>query len=162
MGSEAQLRAAGDSRPFLFSIEPARAEDVPAIARLLRGADLPSEDFARHVAHFLAARRDGDIVGAIGAEIYGGEGLLRSLVIRAEVRRAGLGDRLVREIERAAANWGVRRWWLLTTTAEGFFAKQGFRVTPRAAAPEAIAGTEEFRGLCPSSAVCLSRERRDA
>ena len=160
VSSDAQVRAAADSRPDLL-IEAARAEDGPAIAALLRAAELPHEDFARHVGRFIVARSGAEIVGAIGAELYGEEALLRSFVVRADLRGAGLGSRLVRELERAAAGWGVRRWWLLTTTAETFFVKRGFRRVPRGDAPAAIAATEEFRGLCPSVAVCLSREWRD-
>ena len=63
---------------------------------------------------------------------------------------------------RGGLGWGVQRWWLLTTTAEVFFKKRGFVVTPRGGVPTAIAATAEFRGLCPSVAVCLSRERRSA
>ncbi len=160
VNSEVQTRAAGDSRPDLL-IETARTEDGPAIAALLRAAELPHEDFVPHVGHFIVARSGGEIVGAIGAEVYGEDALLRSFVVRAELRRMGLGARLVRELERAAAGWGVRRWWLLTTTAQAFFAKRGFRRVPRSEAPATIAATEEFRGLCPSIAVCLSRERRN-
>jgi N-acetylglutamate synthase-like GNAT family acetyltransferase len=142
------------------NIEAATPADAPAIAALLRAAGLPHEDFAPQVANFLVARRDGEIVGAIGAEVGGTDALLRSLVVAPEWRGAGLGGELVRQLERAAGEWGVRRWWLLTTTAESFFVKRGFRATPRADAPAAVAGTAEFRGLCPSVAVCLSRERR--
>lgn len=160
VNSEVQPRAAGDSRSDLL-IEAARADDGPAIAALLRTAELPHEDIAGHLAHFIVARSGGEIVGAIGAEVYGEDALLRSFVVRADLRGAGLGGRLVRELERAAAGWGVRRWWLLTMTVEAFFAKRGFRRVPRGEAPATIAATEEFRGLCPSVAVCLSRERRD-
>ena len=69
---------------------------------------------------------------------------------------------MLNELERAAGGWGVRRWWLLTTTAVKFFAQRGFRVEARENAPAAIGATAEFRGLCPSVAVCLSRERRAA
>lgn len=143
-------------------IEAATPADVPAIAALLREAGLPSEDFATHVAHFLVARAAGQVVGAVGAELHGEAALLRSLVVAPARRAGGLGNRLVNELERAAAAWGVRRWWLLTTTAVKFFAQRGFKVAVRDDAPEAIRGTAEFRGLCPSVALCMSRERRAA
>lgn len=142
-------------------INPARPGDVPAIAALLQAAQLPYEDFAPHLAHFLVARdAGGAVIGAVGAEVNGSDALLRSLVVAPGLRGHGLGAWLVQALEADAANWGVQRWWLLTTTAESFFRKRGFAVTPRSAAPVAIAATEEFRGLCPSVAVCLSRERR--
>ena len=69
---------------------------------------------------------------------------------------------MVDELERRAAVWGVRRWWLLTTTAEAFFTARGFRVVQRCSAPAAIRATGQFSGGCGSSAVCLTGERRTA
>lgn len=146
-----------------MTIGPAATGDLLAIAALLRKAGLPHEDFTAHLARFLVVRAvDGAVIGAVGAEVAGEEALLRSLVVAPAWRGHGLGGRLVDEIERVAEAWGVRRWWLLTTTAEAFFLARGFRVTPRAEAPAEIAATAEFRGLCPSIATCLSRERRAA
>ncbi len=143
------------------AIGAAKEKDGPAIAGLLRAAELPGEDFAAHIGRFLVAREGGRVVGAVGAEVYGEDALLRSLVVAGEWRGAGLGGKLVEELERAAGAWGVRRWWLLTTTAEKFFERRGFRAAARAEAPEAIRATAEFRGLCPSVAVCRTRERRE-
>lgn len=143
------------------AITPAAGTDLPAMAAMLRGAGLPDEDFARHLPHFLVARSaDGAVVGAIGAEVYGGDALLRSFVVTEEQRGRGVGERLLTELERAAVAWGVERWWLLTTTAESYFTARGFRPVPRASAPASIAATGEFRGLCPSIAACLVRESR--
>jgi amino-acid N-acetyltransferase len=143
-------------------METARADDGPAIAALLREAGLPHEDFVTHLAQFIVARRNGEIIGAVGAEVYGGDALLRSFVVARELRGAGVGGNLLRRLEATAAGWGVRQWWLLTTTAETFFLKRGFEATPRANAPATIAATKEFAGLCPSVATFLSRERREA
>src|SRR5687768_6283433 len=105
------------------TITPATAADVPAIAALLREAELPHEDFAPHIAHFLVARDErGIVVGAIGAEVHAPEALLRSLVVAPMHRGVGMGDELLRALENAAPAWGVERWWLLTTNAEKFFA----------------------------------------
>jgi amino-acid N-acetyltransferase len=149
-----------------IELAPATPADVPAIAALLRAAELPHEDFAPHVAHFLVARgltgspQGGAVVGAVGAEVGGADALLRSLVVAPSQRGAGLGGRLVDELERAAGAWGVRRWWLLTTTAEKFFAVRGFRVAARSEAPAAIQHTRQFSGGCCCPAVCMTRERR--
>ncbi|MBL9199348.1 MAG: GNAT family N-acetyltransferase [Opitutaceae bacterium] len=149
--------------PTPLVIAPAVATDAAAIAALLRDAGLPHEDFAPHLAHFLVARTPGGaIAGAIGAEVCGREALLRSLVVTPAWRGQGLGSRLLAGLERAAAAWGVERWWLLTLTADSFFAARGFRAAPRAEAPPAIAATAEFAGLCPSVASCWTRERRSA
>jgi amino-acid N-acetyltransferase len=144
------------------TITPAAPADGPAIAALLCAADLPHEDIAPHLGHFLVARQGGAIVGAVGLEVYAPDGLLRSLVVAPSFRGRGLGDELVRRLEQAAADWGVERFWLLTTTAEAFFARRGFRVTPRADAPAEIAATHEFKSLCPSTAICMARARTEA
>lgn len=138
-------------------IAPADTADLRAIAALLSEASLPHEDFAAHLAHFLVARRGGELIGVIGAELHGADALLRSLAVIPTDRGVGLGGRLVEEIERAGAEWGVKQWWLLTTTAEAFFARRGFTVVPRTQAPPSIASTQEFRDLCPASAVFMSR-----
>jgi len=148
--------------PTSHTITPATPADARAIAALLRAADLPHEDIAPHLGHFLVARTGGAIVGAIGLEVYASDGLLRSLVVAPAHRGRGLGDELVRRLERAAAHWGVERFWLLTTTAEAFFARRGFQVTPRAAAPAEIAATHEFKSLCPATAICMARTRAGA
>jgi N-acetylglutamate synthase-like GNAT family acetyltransferase len=138
-------------------LSAALPEDVPAIAVLLREAGLPDEDFADHLAHFLVARRRGEIVGAVGFEHHGGDALLRSLVVAPALRDAGLGGRLVDRLIAEARAGGVKRFLLLTTTAERFFAKRGFDRTARQTVPEAIAATKEFNSLCPVSAVSMTR-----
>lgn len=139
----------------------ARPDEVTAIAALLRAAELPHGDFSAHLGRFRVARdRAGNVVGAVGAEVHGEEALLRSLVVVPDRRGTGMGGRLVDALERAAFGWGVRRWWLLTTTAEHFFAARGFGVVARCAAPEAIRATGQFSGGCASAAVCMTRECR--
>ena len=145
-----------------IQISPATAGDADAIAELLRESGLPHEDFASHLAHFVMARDERQrVIGAIGAEIYGAEALLRSFVVHPAHRNGGVGQHLFDALERLAGDWGVLRWWLLTTTAEKYFAAREFKPTSRMSAPPASVATAEFRGLCPSVAACLSRERRN-
>jgi amino-acid N-acetyltransferase len=145
-----------------IQISPATAGDADAIAELLGESGLPHKDFASHLAHFVVARDERQrVIGAIGAEVYGTEAMLRSFVVHPAHRNAGVGQQLFDALERLAGDWGVLRWWLLTTTAEKYFAARGFKPTSRISVPPAIAATGEFRGLCPSVAVCLSRERRN-
>jgi amino-acid N-acetyltransferase len=139
-------------------IETARPADETAIRALLRQAGLPHEDFTAHLADFLVARQDGTVVGVVGYEKHGTDALLRSLVVAPAARGAGLGDRLVLELTAAARRQGVARFHLLTTTAADFFVRRGFGRIARNSVPAAIAATPEFQGLCPASAVCLTRE----
>jgi amino-acid N-acetyltransferase len=141
-------------------IRAARHDEAPAIATLLREAGLPHEDVAPHLAYFLVARDGFAVVGAIGVEVAGEDALLRSLVVAPARRGEGLGGQLMAALERAAGQWRVKRWWLLTTTAETFFASRGFAVASRASAPPGIQRTAQFAGGCCAAAVCLTRERK--
>ncbi len=146
-----------------ISITAAGADEIPVIVDLLRAALLPHGDLAAQPVRLLVARdHEGMVLGAVGAEVYGEEALLRSLVVAPPARGVGLGGRLVDTLERTAFGWGVRHWWLLTTTAERFFAARDFRVVARCAAPEAIRATGQFSGGCGSAAVCMTRECREA
>lgn len=142
----------------LPELSPARPADEAAIRALLREAGLPDEDFAAHLAHFLVVRSGEALLGAVGYERHGADGLLRSLVVAPAARGGGLGGRLVAELTKRARAAGLSRFYLLTTTAEAFFRSRGYTRVERAAVPAAVAATPEFQSLCPASAVCLVRE----
>lgn len=142
----------------LTKIEPARPEDEPVIRGLLREAKLPDDDFAAHLGHFLVARHEATVVGAVGYERHGSDGLLRSLVVHAAWRRSGLGRLLVTALTEKAKAAGLRRFYLLTQTAEEFFKARGYQRVDRTEVPSAMAQAPEFKFLCPASAVCLTRE----
>lgn len=131
-------------------------EHDAAIRALLEEAELPAVDLSPDLlARFLVARDpDGVVIGAVGLEVFGEAGLLRSLVVRSTWRGGGLGGLLVDELERAASAAGVTDLYLLTTTAAPFFAARGYRAVDRGRVPSAVAASGEFRVLCPESAVC--------
>ena len=140
-----------------IAISAAVPGDAPAIAALLRDADLSHEDFADHLANFLVARRAEEVVGAVGFELHSRDALLRSLVVAPAYRGTGLGGELVDRLAAEARCRAAKRFYLLTTTAEAFFARRGFERIARQAVPAAIASTKEFNSLCPSSAICMTR-----
>jgi amino-acid N-acetyltransferase len=138
--------------------EPARSADFPSIVRLLACAALPHEDLApEHLRHFLVMRDEDGIAGVVGMEVADDAGLLRSLAVPAARRGGGLASRLVDALEAHARSAGIRTLYLLTTTAEGFFARLGYAPADRAAVPDAIAATAEFRSICPASAACMAK-----
>ena len=139
------------------TIEPALPADEAGIRQLLQQADLPCEDFGTHLPHFLVARHAGLIVGAIGFELHGHDALLRSLVVAPDWRGDGLGGALLRRIEDEAQSNGVQHFYLLTTTAEKFFARRWFKKISRESVPPAVAATPEFQSLCPASAITMTR-----
>jgi amino-acid N-acetyltransferase len=136
----------------------AKSSEEEAIRELLMDADLPAEDFARHLQHFLMARQDGTLVGVIGLEPYGKFGLLRSLVVPSAYRGQGLGQKLCERVFSYARELGIKELYLLTTTAEKFFPKLGFDPIARDNVPVSIQATEEFSSICPSTAVCMIKK----
>jgi amino-acid N-acetyltransferase len=140
-----------------IKIEVFRRKDERGVFRLLSQAELPVKDLADDkFKNFLIARaKDGSVVGAIGVETYQDVGLLRSLVVHPSHREKGLGKQLVYELEPFAKSKGIKTVFLLTITAADFFKKLGYEVIQRTHVPESISKTEEFKNICPVSAVCL-------
>jgi len=139
------------------SIRPARKGDEVAIQGLLRLAELPSEDVSEHLETFLVAVVGGEIVGTVGLEVTGSSGLLRSLAVAVPLRGIGLGKLLYGEIVEKARSLGIQRLGLLTTTAEGFFARVGFEKEKRSDIPPFIALSKEYKIYCPSTAVVMTK-----
>jgi amino-acid N-acetyltransferase len=131
-------------------------EEQAAVA-LLRECRLPTEDLAEARPHFLGEKVNDDLSGVVAVELHGHAGLLRSLAVRPDRRSTGLGTRLADEAERWARLQGVSRLYILTTTAEKFFARRGYVAQKREDADPAIRGTTEFTSACPASAVVMYR-----
>jgi amino-acid N-acetyltransferase len=139
------------------TIDPCKRHEAPMVVGLLAAAGLPVADVDDSVlAGFLVAHDEaGRVLGAVGLETRGPDGLLRSLVVDPAARGRRLGDDLVAAAEEQARRHGVRTLYLLTTTAADYFPRLGYAVGDRGAAPPAIAATGEFAALCPASAVML-------
>jgi amino-acid N-acetyltransferase len=139
-------------------IASASASDLEDVVGLLDAAQLPHQDVtAELLAHFLLVRGRGALIGVIGLEPLGRVGLLRSLAVASQERGRGLGIALTHALERRARGLGIEDLYLLTTTADRFFAKLGYRRVPRADAPPEIQRTTEFRELCADSSILMVR-----
>ena len=136
-------------------IAGASAADLPAIRQLLIDNLLPTAGVDDHWRTFVVAR-DGDaIVACGGAEAYEFAALLRSIAVHPDYRSLGIGRKIVRQLLDRLASRGIREFYLLTTTAEEYFRKRGFKVIDRDEVHPQLLGSEEFRGACPDSAVCM-------
>lgn len=125
---------------------------------LLAACGLPTSDLSEaEQLHLYGAWLRGELVGSVGVEPHGEVGLLRSLAIAPRVRGGRLGKALLAHAEREAQRLGVRELWLLTTGAARYFRRNGYKVMARDDAPAAIRGTTQFKGVCPASAVMLSK-----
>ena len=130
----------------------------PGALALLEAAQLPTADLTDgHLDHFFYLGSPVAPTGLVGCEIHGNDGLLRSLVVRPGSRGAGAGSALVRHVEAYALRQGVRAMYLLTTTAEDFFARRGYVPAGRDRVPASIRATSEFSGLCPASSAIMAK-----
>jgi len=138
--------------PLMIRGRPPRSTAVA----LLQAQGLPVSDITdEHLEHFFFIGSDGSPCGLVGLEIYGGDALLRSLVVGENARGKGLGSALTDHAEKYAVSKGVRSIYLLTTTAETFFRRLGYERIERAQAPSSIERTREFSSLCPTSSAFM-------
>jgi amino-acid N-acetyltransferase len=133
--------------------------NLGAAVRLLAAAQLPTEDLTEaHCEHFFFAGSPTELTGLVGLELFGNVALLRSLVVAPDRRGTGEGAALLKHAEDYARAEGVGTLYLLTTTAEAFFAKHGYQRAARESAPVAIRNTREFAGICPASSAFMMRQ----
>lgn len=130
---------------------------LAAVKKLLEAAHLPFEDIDTHFENFIVAAVDGKPVGAVGVERHGCDGLLRSFVVDEAYRGGGIGKELLDRLTTLAGSLGISTLYLLTTSADGYFGRQGFSVMRREELPATIRQTREFASICPVSAVCMFR-----
>lgn len=138
-----------------ITITPARAEDVEAIQQLLLESALPVAGVEDHWKTFLVARDGEAMVGCGGAEAYQFAALIRSIAVRPEYRSHGIGRRLVRQLLDRLASRGLREFYLLTTTAEDYFKRRGFKTIDRDEVHPQLLSSREFQDACPSTATCM-------
>jgi amino-acid N-acetyltransferase len=141
-----------------MQIVNAAPSDLEAVLTLLAECRLPDQDLTGAKMETFLLLKDGSLlVGSIGMEAFGKAVLLRSLAVREGQRGKGLGKALLAACESIARERGVGELYLLTTTAEEFFAAHGYQRLERSAAPPSIQNTGEFQTICPSSAVCMRK-----
>ena len=139
----------------------AALKDENDIKQLLFKSQLPTDGIISHLKDFILAKSTGGIIGVVGLEAYDGIGLLRSLAVLPEVRGKGIGKDLCSRAIAHAHTRNINELFLLTTTADGFFAKRGFHKVGRNLAPAPLQASVEFKTLCPDSAVCMRMQLRD-
>ncbi|MFI7090530.1 GNAT family N-acetyltransferase [Streptomyces lydicus] len=128
--------------PDPVTIRPARPADAPAIAavhRDSRRATMPylppqrrTHDEVTHWIREIVLPESHTLVAARGPEVLGyaavrGE-LLDQLYLRPDVRRTGIGTRLLTEVRRHRPDGLTLHVFQLNAEARAFYAHHGFRV----------------------------------
>lgn len=136
-------------------IEPATASDLEPIRKLLTENDLPLAGVDDHWKTFIVARDGESVVACGGAEAYPTVALIRSVAVGSTHRNHGLGRRIVRQLLDRLSSRGIREFYLLTTTAEEYFRRRGFKTVDRDEVHPQLLVSREFQDACPASAVCM-------
>lgn len=123
------------SRAPLFRLREATFEDVGALVALIspmeaegilvrRGRELLEQEIER----FSVVEHDGVLVGCAALYPFSEDNAaeLACLAVTQEYRRAGLGDQLLRRIERRARAQRLERLFVLTTRTAHWFRERGF------------------------------------
>jgi amino-acid N-acetyltransferase len=139
-------------------VERARDEDLADVLALLARHRLPPDGLRHHLATTFVARQANRIVGSAALEMYPDGALLRSVAVAPEMQGRGLGRELVDAVVQLARDRKVPALYLLTTTAETYFPKFGFRRIQRADVPESVKTSVEFTSACPSTAVVMRKQ----
>ncbi len=142
------------STALKMAVTQTEREDV---MDLLQQQKLPVSDIKEETLLYTLTEGD-HVIGTAGLDIFEGCALLRSVSVLGETRGKGYGKILTGKVEQLAKENGISSMYLITHTAKDFFERQGYLVIDRTMAPDAIKQTDQFTGLCPSSAVVMKKD----
>ena len=140
-----------------MNIVPASQNSFSAAIELLKKNNLPTEDINPGTQLFVTEEND-SVIGTVAVEYNFDVALLRSLSVSEQKRNSGIGQMLVDFIENYVQKQGVRLIYLLTTSAEAFFLKKGYKSIDRNEVPDFIKNTKEFGVICSSSSTLMKKE----
>jgi amino-acid N-acetyltransferase len=133
------------------------ASGLDQLRESLSQAGLPCDDVGEPGRQFYQFDVDGKWIAYGGLEGSGPDMLLRSMVVSKAHRGEGMGKAVLAKLEQHAVSQGAVRLHLLTQSAVGFFAANGYELLNRGEAPVVINDTDQFKHLCPASASYLRK-----
>lgn len=152
----ASVTATGKKPEAGWKFRKAAPADLPQIEKVLLEAGLPLDGVEEQLANFLLAfNHDDTLAGTAALELYGKAALLRSVAVKSSQRGTGLGQELVCQLLAQAKHEGFERVALLTTTAQNYFPRFGFKQVTREIVPDHVKESVEFKTACPATATAM-------
>lgn len=146
----------GKRQTDTWRLRTATPRDRNVALTLIREANLPLEGVEDSFpAGYIVGETGERVIAVAGMEKYGSFGLLRSLAVSPDWRRLGIGKALTDRLLALAWTMNLEAVYLLTTTAQAYFAGKGFQRVDREDVPAEIQASVEFAGACPTSAICM-------
>jgi amino-acid N-acetyltransferase len=137
-----------------LAIEQTR--DLSRVRQLIAGAGMMIEGIEWPAACYILAYDGDEAVGVVGVEAKIDAALIRSLYVKASMRRRGIGAALLAAARKAAHTRGATHLYLLTKDAGKYFARLGFEPVDVSRVMSAMAGApqvEHYRAH-PEECAC--------
>ena len=142
----------------LWTVRPARTSDLRPARVLLTACGLPIDGIDDQFGeNYAVAEAGADMHGIAGVEVHGAHGLLRSVAVEPSQQGKGIAASLLANRIEWSRQRGLDSIYLLTATAERYFARHGFVAVARDSAPAAIRQSREFVETCPATAVVMRK-----
>ena len=109
-----------------IEIVDAIPEDMESVEALLQETNLTTDGISDYFHNYLVLKSEHILFGVCGLEIYGTDGLLRSLAIIPTLQKKGLGSTILEVMLDKARLLNIHTMYLLTNTAEDFYLRHGF------------------------------------
>ena len=138
-----------------MQLRAAAVSDLVSIETLLRVSNLPTAGAAEHLTNFVVVVNSQGLVACGGIEFHGNFALIRSIAVAEQARGAGVGKAIVSRLLAQCRSRAVEAVALLTTTAEDYFAKEGFMRVARNDVPHLLLASSQFQGVCPGSSTVM-------
>lgn len=129
----------------MFAIRQAMEKDVFQIKRLLRDANVNEKGVEESIQHFFIVEErdenDGNVsqmVGAVGMEMHGKYGLLRSFVLQRATWNPRVGLQLIEILLSYAVKCKLSKVYMLAGDCNTFFEQLGFTTVEKEELPEEI------------------------
>jgi amino-acid N-acetyltransferase len=138
-------------------MEKIQTPTLTEVQAILKENKLPYEDIIKKQLYsFFGYYKNDKLIGLVGLEIFDTIALLRSLCIKN--KSAGVGSILLDYIEKYSLENNIKELYLLTTTADIYFRKKGFKKEDKSNAPNSIKNSNEFKSICPCNAIFMVKK----
>ena len=130
-------------------------EEDEFVQSLLDEYGLPTEGLNEPRVRLYIFRMDDSLAGIGGYELFDENALLTSIAVADEFRGQGAGRAITERVLNIALDAGVKRMYLMTTTAPEFFRARGFEAIPPGLVEKTVLESQKFKTLNPDTAVCM-------